>query len=33
MSEVIIIALLTVNTMAIIFFVYSYGIAKNWWRD
>ena len=33
MSEVIIIALLTVNTVAIIFFVYSYGIAKNWWRD
>jgi len=33
MSEVIIIALLTVNTVAIIFFVYSYGIAKNWWGD
>jgi len=33
MSEVIIIALLAVNTMAIIFFVYSYGIAKNWWSD
>ena len=33
MSEVIIIALLTVNTVAIIFFVYSYGIAKNWWHD
>jgi len=33
MSEAIIIALLAVNTTAIIFFVYSYGIAKNWWRD
>ena len=32
-SKAIIIALLSVNTMAIIFFVYSYGIAKTWWRD
>jgi len=33
MSEAIIIALLTINTVAIIFFIYSYGIAKEWWSD
>jgi hypothetical protein len=33
MSEAIIIALLSVNTVAILFFIYSYGIAKNWWSN
>jgi hypothetical protein len=33
MSEAIIIASLTVNTLAILFFIYSYGIAKEWWSD
>jgi len=33
MSEAIIIALLSINTMAILFFIYSYGIAKKWWSD
>ena len=33
MSEVIIIALLTINTAGLLFFIYSYGIAKEWWHD